>query len=146
MKTTKIIQKNEKLAIFHNQAVYSDEYTAWWIIGRIYGSRTLDYHKNYNNLMSVVQQIESLGFIVNINKKQCKIAKDNNSEQYFVVKEYPTKLESIYEACVAFICDHYISCKKCNSRNIYQFTQHLISKSKTNFNYCKSCGNSWQVN
>ena len=44
--------KNEKLATFHRQALYSEEYQAWWIMGRLYGKSTLDYHKNITLLIS----------------------------------------------------------------------------------------------
>lgn len=129
-----LIQKNITLAQFDTNAVHSkvDSHDVWWLNNRLYGIPTLNYHENFNLLMPLVKQIESLDFKVNINGKSCTISNDTT----FIEKKEKSKELSIFECCYEFISQHYFKCNDCgNEKNILRF----FDKSKDAKIYCNFC-------
>lgn len=59
------------------------------------------FHTDWNWLMSVVEEIERLGFEVQIYKSTCMIYKVGNNLS--IGKDAETKIEAVYNACVEFI-------------------------------------------
>jgi len=56
---------------------------------------------SWNDLMPVVEKIESLEFSFDIVNNQANIISDRGDEKW--LKEYPTKLESVYHVIVDFL-------------------------------------------
>lgn len=66
---------------------------------------TINYHKDWNWLMEVVEKIESLNYSLEINKQeeldyQCLITQKNN----IIIQKFNTiKIQAVYQAVVEFI-------------------------------------------
>jgi hypothetical protein len=62
-------------------------------------------YNDWNSLMEVVDKIESLNFTFAIKLKWVKISKTYKSDEVILVRweEDNTKIEAVYNACVAFI-------------------------------------------
>ena len=60
----------------------------------------LKFHSNWNWLMEVVEKIESLGYYTQIDNIGCVISHDNRD---VIVYNSRTKIEAVYNACIAFI-------------------------------------------
>lgn len=64
------------------------------------GIEKTKYHSDWNWLMSVVDKIESLGYLVEIRENVCFI---KTSEQDYFSELEETKRQAVYKACVEFI-------------------------------------------
>lgn len=72
-----------------------------------YKKETLEYHKNWNWLMSVVEKIESLEYTVNIEFSTVFINhSDDDFEQIIGFGEHYSKIQAVYNACIEFIKYH----------------------------------------
>ena len=63
------------------------------------------WYGEWNNLMSVVEMIESMGYEVGIMYNECDIGENIDAEHYvgIVNKQGKTKLDAVYSAVVEFI-------------------------------------------
>lgn len=98
--------------------------------------------------MSLVDQIEDLGYKFKICRRRCQICKDDLSEEYFIDVKMKTKAESIFEACYKFITEYYTNCEICDSTNLFQFYDYPKVNNETKkmiLNYCKDCSHSWNT-
>ena len=146
-KDRKIVSKNLALAKYHEVALYSRQYNVWWMGSRLYKTANLDYDTNMENSMSLVNQIESLGYCVEIRKNRCSISRDTQEGQYIIDVTETSKAESIFEACYQFITEYDTNCIMCDSKNIFRFEdmkQVENNITKTILSYCKDCNNSWE--
>lgn len=96
-------ENNKLIAEFIGcKAIFKDkkEYQMVTHENMCYGANELQYHKDWNWLMEVVEKIESLdnNFIIEGNKGFINIPQRKQVE---VRKE--TKIEAVYNACVEFI-------------------------------------------
>jgi hypothetical protein len=73
----------------------------------------LKYHKDWNELMPVVEKIESLGYDVTIDGKRCYITYGDygtKTYEHIADEECQSKLEAVYNAVIQFI--HYYNSNK----------------------------------
>ena len=61
----------------------------------------LKYHEDWNWLMEVVENIESLGYRIEIVKHICRIYLSN--KETIIISENTPKIEAVYNAVVEFI-------------------------------------------
>lgn len=67
---------------------------------RAFRPEDLDYHKNWNSLMPVVEKVEDLGYGVTIYRKGCQINDVFSTTNGF---NHSSKKEETYKAIVKFI-------------------------------------------
>ena len=70
-------------------------------IWRYVGTRKV---KDWNWLMSIVDKIESIGYIFGISGRSCMIVGRNSDTHVFNVSKYgDNKMSSVYECCTSFV-------------------------------------------
>ena len=72
-------------------------------IGKFYSLKSENYHDNWNDLMFIVEKIESLNFAFDIMGKACSINNDTEMIVDLCGNDFKSKIESVYTACVEFI-------------------------------------------
>lgn len=109
IETGEIIKNNKLIAEFMGY-VFIDEYSFKTIKdGRVYDRGLLNYCSSWDELMSVVEKIESVldtGFNVVIKNDKCRIYRHKGSQyEQVITKLYEggSKIESTYLAVVEFI-------------------------------------------
>lgn len=65
------------------------------------------YHENWNDLMNVVEKIESYGYFVKISTNMCSISRDNknNQDSHLVLAQFGdlTKIQKLYNCVVSAV-------------------------------------------
>lgn len=71
---------------------------------RLMIDRQLKYNSDWNQLMQVIEKIESLDYVFAIHNETVNVFNGQNNSQYYnEYFEYKTKIESVFNACLNFI-------------------------------------------
>ena len=73
----------------------------WLPFHNVESINNLKYHKDWNWLIEVIENIESLGYRIEIVKHICRIYLSN--KETIIISENIPKIEAVYNACVEFI-------------------------------------------
>ena len=82
---------------------------------KVKGDKIVSYDKSYNviwqNIMPVVEKIESFGYIVIIEGRSCYIQSHDTRSVISTAQFFDSKIETVWTAVVSFI-EHYNTTKK----------------------------------
>lgn len=70
----------------------------------LYILESLKYNTDWNQLIQVIEKVESLDYVFAIHNETVNVFNGQNNIKYYnEYFEYKTKIESVYNACVEFI-------------------------------------------
>ena len=109
MSNVSVVENNRLLAEFiEMQSTNIGWFDSESVLRLVYTSdNTFDellFHSSWDWLMSVVDKIESIGYIFGISGRSCMIVGRNSDTHVFNVSKYgDNKMSSIYECCTSFV-------------------------------------------
>jgi len=100
-----ILENNKLMAEFENRAFgmsVASDYKGDIPLGLVRG---LKYHTSWDELMPVVEKIESFGYSCEIELFSCYVI-DSETLSTIIECHYNSKIESVYKAVIKFIKSH----------------------------------------